>query len=325
MDGGRSRFVRVLAALVATLALAAAGIAQPNVEQEARRLMRLVIDAPSRLRYTGVRVIEFRSLGDRERRIEIVWRDGLRQRVEFPPDSALAGQVIVETAAERRHFFPEANQIRVSKPKFEAGSDRLSGILAGARDGRFRIAAADGETIAGIRTKKLEVSDRENNVLQRLFVDPGTGLVLRRELFDLVGTRVGLMEFQEIDYRPNLRDDDFAIKRRGAEVVNLDQILERMARELGMRPYRLPASEFGLDDVRKLQVGDQAILEQVYRQPQGAISLFQVKGEVNPRALRRRAGPNAAVHAWRIGQASLVLIGNVPQAILQRMARRVSE
>jgi hypothetical protein len=292
--------------------------------QETLELLGRVMRAQTELRYVGRRLVEFRGLGERQRRIEIVTRDGLRVRTEFPADGPGAGQIIVENQRERRHYFPDTNEIHVSPARQEIPIMRLRETLRNVRERGWKIVTREGGTVAGIRAVQIDFADPDDNVIQRLLVDPTSALVLKRELFDRIGGRVALMEFQSVDLTPTLREDDFTITRRGARIVTIDELANRLAARLRLRPARLPAtSGYVLGEARTLPLGPATALELAFFGPGGTFSVFHVRAEINPRRLRMRLGPRAAARSWKDGEVSIAVVGDMPQPELDRLARLI--
>jgi len=66
------------------------------------------------LRFSGTRMVTVVRAGKVESHQEFVTKDGPNMRVEFAKDSKYAGQIIIETASFRRHYFPDRNEIKES-------------------------------------------------------------------------------------------------------------------------------------------------------------------------------------------------------------------
>ena len=118
------------------------------------------------------------------------------------------GLIIVEDKAERRHYFPDKNEIRISGARREDSLDRLMGLFK-KRGGQPKFVESPGEAIAGNRTTLVSVSDARGNVIQKLFIEPKSGVVLKRELFDPTGTPMGSFTFTKVDLNPKFDDRIF--------------------------------------------------------------------------------------------------------------------
>jgi hypothetical protein len=289
-------------------------------------VLRRAFASGKRARYIGVRVVRFRRGPETTQHTEYVTRDGTNLRIEFPRESPLAGQVIVETKRERRHYFPDRNEIQVLPPRREEAFERLARLVKSSRD-RLRFALGNDGVVAGKSTEQVVVSDPAGNVLQRLFIEPNTGLVLKRELFDPVGTPVGGFEFTEIDLRPRIDPGVFRIVRRGARVLTPTQILEATAKREGFRPIVLPATNgvrLEWSGVREIE-GD-SVLIQAYadQQGQGRLTLFQLRRIVSAERLNALARGKVNFVFWRRDGRTFVLVGNRSVEELRRLASPVA-
>jgi hypothetical protein len=315
---------RFLASLILPLALLA-----PALAQDSRNLppvLNKAISAASTLRYAGVRTVEFRQGPDRISHDEYIIRDQLRSRVEFPASSPLHGQVIVEDDRERRHYFPPpANEIRILPPRHVVTISRLSHILSRGL-GSQNITTAAGERIAGIQTQQVTFADRRGNVAQRLWIDPDSGLILRREMFEPSGSRVGFFEFKRVNFKPRIRESDFRIERRGAKVITPEQETRRLAEENRFSVRLLPRSTgFHLEAARIQKFGDHVALTQIYSGPRGRLSLFQTRSALDPERLKRFARGDYRVYVWQRGDERFALVGELDEAALRELAGRLGD
>lgn len=294
---------------------------RPNLQDGKRQLHPLILkmfQAQGSLTYSGTRVVELGVGAARKRHQEIVLRNGPRTRVEFPEDSEFAGQVIIENRGERRHYFPDINEIRVEPARFDEAFSRLGQLLKSG----MQVSVEPGADIAGLHTMVSTFRDRQGNIIQRLWVDPSTGMILRRDLMDEVGNRTGYFEFSKVNYRPVVSPSDFELKRKGAKVSTLDQELQKLSRQLQLPPLRIPPSEpYALQAVRMVGTGDRAILAQVYTGQRGRVSLFQTRGPINPERMQRLVGGRLRSVTWQADGRSLAIMGDVTQDELVRLAR----
>lgn len=285
-------------------------------------MLRKVLGAQGQLRYSGKRVLELKVAGERQRYIELVTRDGQRQRIEYPEGSPLAGQVIVEDGKTRMHYYPVENVIRTEPQRFDEAAMRFRRTAQLVRAGRLRMTAAPGEAVAMQQTVRLSFSDPQGNVVQNLWADRRTGLILKRELFDRVGARAGYFEFLSINYQPVVRPKDFVLGRKGARVIDLEQELREGARRLGLSGARIPPGEaYQLRAVRVVKLAGTQVLTQLYAGPGGSLSLFETASTIDKRRLQRLAARRVSVHNWTAGGRSFALVGDQPRTELLRLAK----
>lgn len=314
------------------LALLSAGAgaqsrSQKLSEEELKKLpavVQLALRNFSKLRYSGTRIVEFRQGPERKRHTEWVLRDGSRARTEFPEGSAFAGQIIVENRGERRHFFPDRNEIHVMPARRDEAFFRLFAMLGGRGSSTPKITAGDPDSIAGHRAIQVDVSDTAGNVIQKLWIHATNGLVMKREIFDRVGTRIGLFEFTSIDFSPRISRDEFEIKRRGAQIVTPRDRLRAEAQKAGLQPLALSrGSGWSLEHVRVIRPAGEPILVQTYIGKHTPVTLFQLKSEVDQQRLDR-LGRGLSIHHWRQDGVTLVLVGDLPAESLRQLAAGVS-
>lgn len=297
------------------------GAAQRNPDQ-LPPLLRQALRKATTMKFSGTRTVEVMEGARRERYTEYVLRDGQRSRTWFPSGSQFAGQVIVETPRERRHYYPGKNEIFVGPPRREEAMARLLNLV---RKNSIRFETRDGGLVAGRKTVEIAISEGHGNPLQRLWIDRDQGVMLKRELYDGVGTRVGSFEFTEIDFDPRFSASDFQLERRGAKIVTPKDELARLVREHKMSLVHLPEDQgYRLDWVRRLPGNRAAVLQQVYSKGTVSVSLFQAAAEVNlPMASRTPEGFQA--FTWNHQGQSFALIGNVTADELRRLARLLNQ
>ncbi len=286
--------------------------------------LQLAINRIGTHRYIGTKSTELRRDGDTIRRIELVTADGPRTRIEFPDGSPMEGQIVVETPQERREFFPRTNTIRVSDGR---GSDfsRMPSLLR--RMGpRIKVTEGDVVTISGRRAKEVKFTDPEGNTRQIVAVDTETGLILRRQIFDFVGTLIAGFEFTKISYRDEIDPRLFKLNRAGAKVeMPLDE-LKRLAAKHSFAVAYLPAATgYRLEVSRVMTPPSGKILLQLYRGPEGRVSLFQTSSEISPDRLRQFGKQDVETRSWSSGGRYFALVGNVPPSTLDRLKRQVTQ
>ncbi len=286
--------------------------------------IRLMLDRAGKQRYTGQRVVEFRAEGNRIRNTEVVTVDGRFSRTEFLTGSDAAGQIIIDGPRGRQHFYPDRNEIIVGPSPKDEGVARLRMLLKKRREGALRMTFSAGGNIAGRATLLMAVADRAGNSIQRLWVDEATGLPLKRELYDRVGTKTGSFEFTRINFAPRIDPKDFEINRRGAKIVPIRDILLGKAKELGFTVYSLPdTTGAALQNIRIVDLAGGKGLVQSFSRDGRVLTLFQLKSAVNMERLQRASGGRGKAHRWNVGGYTLVLVGDLPPAELQALAKQV--
>ncbi|MCO5295487.1 MAG: hypothetical protein M9921_01385 [Fimbriimonadaceae bacterium] len=316
-----TRTLKLGAAFGAFCALAGTVSAQGALPEALRNAM---ANGP-KLRYSGTRIVEFKVGSEVTRHVEFVRRDGERTRIEFPPDSEFAGQVIVEDGNRRRHFMPDTNEILTLPARREEAFERLRGMLQLVRQGQLKVEASPGGPVAGFRTQSVALSDPNGNVVQRLWIDPRSGMILKREIFDRVGTRLGFFEFTTVQLEPIFRPNEFDLSRRGAREVTPEMQMRRLAKQSGLPAATLPADAgFQLESARLLRLGGEPVLAQTYLGRTARLSLFIVRNRVDERRIRTLAGQDFNVQIWTANNVTYALVGSVPKPQLAAIARSMN-
>lgn len=282
------------------------------------------VAAVDHLRFSGERIVQIRQGADLKVHTELVIQDGANSRVWFTPDSPLFGQVIVETAKERRQYYPRRNVIEVLPPRNEEAYLRLRQWIQHPSP-NTRLTTSKGDSVAGRPTDLGVVSDARGNVRQRLWIDSQTGLVLRREVLDDVGDRRDYFEFTKINYNPVVLPEDFRIIVKGARIVTLTDKVGILAKQFQMLDLVLPRSTgFTLDGVNMMKPANITALHESYVGPRGKLSLFQVQGAVDLRAFRPTNARGVQLYPWQMSGRSFALVGTYPIDELRELAQVLS-
>ncbi|HSI73131.1 MAG TPA: sigma-E factor regulatory protein RseB domain-containing protein [Fimbriimonas sp.] len=310
--------------LLLPLALGQVGARPAKLSKQAQvpPVLKRALEAGPKLRYIGTRVIEFRKQGQTERYSEIVTREGGFTRIEFPEGSKYQGQIIVETPRERRHFFPDKNEIRILPPRREEALHRLARL---AHSDKFVFAGGPPASVAGVRTAQVVVTDKAGNVMQRIFIEPKTGLLVKRQMFDMGGAPVGLYQFSQLNMNPKINPMIFRLDRKGARIIRPIDTLRELAKKQGFPLAALPPSSgYMLHFSNVRPIDGQNVLMSFYGADNGRLSLFVTKEPLDAAKLKNFGRGTVNVYTWREAGLSLALIGNQDQEALRRLAGTVS-
>jgi hypothetical protein len=243
---------------------------------------------------------------------EYITRDGWKLRIEFPGESKYSGQVIVETPTERRHFNAKKNEIHITPARREQLFERARGNWRGERS--FLVTEAPGDRVAGIPTRLVSVKDKAGNRMQELNIEPRTGVVLSRRVFDEVGVQVGSFEFQEINLNPQIDPTLFVLRRKGAKITTPADDLKTLAQSKDFLNLRLPQSAgYELDSARVRDIAGKSVLMSQYVSPKGRLMLFQFTSGVDPKDLERYAPKHIHAVSQKIEGRWFVLLGTLDE------------
>ncbi len=288
-------------------------------------LLKLSVNNANKQRYSGVRVVEYRQNGNSKRYEEWVSRSGRKSRVEFPSSSEFAGQVIVEDRGERRHYFPDKNEVHISPARREDALDRLAGMAR--RAGKTKFTEQPGETIAGLKSILISLVDERGSIMQKMFIEPKTGIVLRRELFDRTGAPTGSFSFSKINLSPQFDDRIFILDPKGARTITPTDRIVEVARKDGYIAAALSgASGLKLDAVRTSTLSGEDVLMEIYAAGRERITLFQFKHVVNVDSmkLKRTSSGEFGTHSWTYRGHTFVLVGGPNAGALSKIAESLT-
>jgi hypothetical protein len=253
---------------------------------------------------------------------EQVLREGMKLRIRIiePPD--LRGSVAVEDGRERRQYIAARNEIRI-QPSAEAEFVYRLRRWVGARG--HRLLGSPGGTVAGRPTRMVEVQGPGGVPLQRVWVEPTSGAVLKSEAVGPNGDVVASFEFLSVGFSPQIKPGDFVLDHPNATVVTPLEDLRRLARERNLVPYRLPETDgWRLVSVRPIGPPRARALMLSYAREEMRVSLFHIVGrELDRRRVAGLVGPGLDIHAFRKGESRLYMIGDLPPDALTRLAQRV--
>lgn len=295
-----------------------------TLPEDTHPLLKKAFAASLRLRYSGERIVTFRRGPERRKHTEYITKDGPRIRLEYPEDSILAGQIVVENRGERYHYLPEVNEIHVSPAFFENSFERLKVLLKKDGEAKVKVEVGGAETVAGIRATTVAFREPRGNIIQRIWIDERSGMMLKREMYDPVGTLVGSFEFTKVNFNPNIDPDDFKINRPGSKVITPEDIAEKNMRDNGMIMAFLKDRGYKLFASRVMgRTSNSKVLILSYQTGNAPLSLVQVAGTINPDNLKRLAGPMFKIHTWTMQGRTFALIGDKSEEDLKRLAERV--
>lgn len=307
--------------VIASLAMVPAAHGQ---DDKVPQILEKAMNASKKLRYSGTRRVQMKFGPDTVQHTEHVMKDGMKTRIWFPDEGSFRGQIIVENEQERRHFFPDRNQIEVMPPRREEHFGRFGKF---GRNPKFQpeFKVENGEEIAGIDTKKVELSG-DKGVFMRMWIDPKSGLVLKRVMYGRDGAPQATSEFTKVDLQPSFRKSDFQLNIGGAKLVTpRDKLADLVARG-GFQSIGLsPKDPFKLESVRIQRIENVPALVQVYVNKNGRVSLFQVKASIDPGQLKRFGRGELQSYSWQKGGASFVLLSELPESDLRAIFQRIRD
>lgn len=287
-------------------------------------ILEKAMNAAKKLRYSGTRRVQMKFGPDTVQHTEHVMKDGMKTRIWFPDEGSFRGQIIVETERERRHFFPDRNQIEILPPRREESFGRFLKLGRGLKmQATYKVDI--GEEIAGIDTKKVEISG-EKGLFMRMWIDPKSGLVLKRVMYGRDGSAQATSEFSKVDLRPQFRKSDFELNIGGAKIMTPRDRLADLVSRGGFQSIGLsPKDPFQLESVRIQRIENVPALVQVYVNKNGRVSLFQVKATIDPSRLKRFGRGELQSYSWQKGGASFVLLSELPESELRAIFQRIRD
>jgi len=320
-----NRCLAVTALTLAAHSLFAQGHGGPGGDRPGPQLLRKVFEMRKSVRLTAIRTVQFLDQGERRLVTEKIVRDGVKMRTEIL-DGRQKGQISVEDEQERRVWSPNENVIRFSQAREAEFFSRFKGMGGRPDHAPPQVKETDGGNVAGVPTRQLEFSSQEGRVFSRSWIDPVHGVVLKNQSFDRDGKLNGSFEYTSIKFNPQIPQGTFQISKPGAKLITPDDDLRRLAREMGVKAYRIRlASGWRLVAVRKMSPKGTTILMQFYKNDHSRVSLFVIQGPVDAERLRKMQGAKINTHVWDVGSIHLALVGDLPVQDLRRLADQVSD
>jgi len=289
-----------------------------QVAPELPPALKRALNAVGTVRYSGTRIIENRNGLNRQQHSEYVLSDGTWSRIEFPQDSPLHGQVILETPTERLHYFPGRNEIEKEPPVRDEAYTRLAQRVA---NRNVVVNETAGGAVANMPTQLVTLTNKQREVLQRLWIEPNTGMILKRELY-AKGVLQGSFEFTEVNLNPRIDPSDRNLPK-GARIITPETKLINLIRKWQYADVQLPSdSPYQLEAARIQKIANQQVLVQQYAGNGRRVVLYQIKAVIDP---DRFVGlPNGVkTYSWHSGDSSFVLMGDIPEAELKDIGHRI--
>ncbi len=278
------------------------------------------------IRFSGTRTVTVVRAGKVETHNEYVTKDGSNLRIEFATGSPYSGQIIIETDKNRRHYFPDKNEIReypsFSKKQFEG----FRSFSRGSKPGSMHFDTSTGGVIAGLRCTKYQLSDASNNPVAQVYIEPRSGMTVKRVIFDQTGNIAGSYEFVSLTLDPRIQPGAFKIFRKGATVIRPSDDLRKEAKELGIPALALPkASGYLLESVYVRDVKGSKVLVQSYGSDESRITVFMTKSILNASDLRRSNRGELVSYLRTLNGITIVLMGDQPEERLRTLSNQLSD
>jgi negative regulator of sigma E activity len=163
--------------------------------------------------------------------------------------------------------------------------------------------------------------DRDGNTIQKIWIEPNSGVMLKRELNDRTGNPMGGFEFVKVNFKPKFDPRDFEINRKGAVVVTQADFARRTAQEHGFSSRLLqPSTGWKVEHSRLLRRPQEPVLAVGYVSSSGRLMIFQHKGQLDSRRLEEMARGEANIHVFTQGGETFVLVSDLPKTTLERLA-----
>lgn len=278
------------------------------------------------LRFSGTRSVTVVRAGKVESHNEYVTKDGSNLRIEFAPGSPFAGQIIVETREERKHYFPDKNEIH-ENPSF--GKRQFEGFRSsfrGGKGGPSHYESSVGGVIAGLSCTKYQLSDSKNNPVAQIFVEPRSGMLVKRVVFDPTGNIAGSYEFISVTLDPRIQPGAFKISRNGATVVRPIDELRKHARSLGIAPMSLPKSSgYLLENAYVRDIKGAKVIVQTYGKEESRLTVFLTKSPLNASDLSRSNRGELSSYVRTLNGLTLVIMGDQSEERLRTLSSQLSE
>ena len=237
--------------------------------------------------------------------------------VSFDSDAPVIGEVTVAQDAngslmtsasaawvlgrERgRTFFGDTD----SGSLLRVGSVQQTGFNLDRLDDKYDVALeGEGATVLG-EAQVLAIRE-DGDLRERLFIDPGSGLIVRRETYGEDGVPIRLVAFTSLDLNPGRVPDieDTAVWNEvETDETEMNDAAVEILRDIGwVAPHDLPGG-YGLVDAAALGEEGSSSLHLLYSDGLYAVSIYQQGGRLDGSAVMARGARPATLgtmHVYR--------------------------
>ena len=296
------------------------------------------------------REVTFSTIGSGRQSEQIVKRDPKRGlRLEFVRPT---GDLLVDDF--RRSWFLSQNGRRLVERESRLSELRrgIRDVMRQIKDGVMRARVVGEDVVAGRPCAIVLVSPPTEGVpgpVRRFWIDRETGLRLKTEEIGPTGRVLSSTYFLQVDVHPRFDDADFTApslpagflrERQERQAFPTVEAAQKTVRFSLRKPGYLPPG-FDLRQVVVSRLKNSRVVVQRYANSMSGVTLFQTDAanlpfpgrrreernkpfEESPRGGRRDGwGRGPRVQTWRSGDISFVLIGNLPDDQMKRIADSV--
>jgi len=275
-----------------------------------------ITSASTKANYAAVRRLILPSQDGTRREVdERVMRSKGRLYISYFKDSPYADTKIFERDGKRYTYTISTNELRVSPSRT---LDEITRLLTEPRGDDPVI--KNGDKIAGRATYLVESKFGRDRGMHRMWVDTQQFVILKRNFLDSKGVVQGGYEVVEINYNVKISDSKFSIPK-GAKLVTVEDDLKKLAKEMGVDPFRITNNSFTLMNSGQMEFDGVKILRQFYTSNEKRVSLFIMKG--SQKAEGFRPSDRVRIFRWEDDGHTLVLVGDLSQEELERLAKSV--
>ncbi len=323
-------------------------------DANARKLLQRMFQAETSLAVAG-REVTFSMIGSGRQSEQIVKRDpkrGLRLKFVGP-----TGDLLVDDF-HRSWFLSQGGRRLIERESRLAELRKgIRDVTRQIKEGAMSARVVGEDVVAGRPCTIVLVSPppAEGGArpvpVRRFWIDHETGLRLKTEEIGPSGRVLSSTYFLQVDVHPRFDDADFAppplpsgfVKERSErQTFSSVEAAQKMVRFSLRRPGYLPPG-FDLRHVAVARLKGNRVVVQRYANGMSGVTLFQTDGENLPplgnhgEGRRRRGGPFSGapqadrdgfgrgprIRTWRDHGISFVLIGNLPDDQMKRIADSV--
>ncbi len=340
-----SRILRQAAALAAlalgTSVLAPPGWSQPAGAEAPLSWLRSGATAPRQVSYEGTKSITVWGGQVQASQVRVFHAAPDRTRLEYLAAGTQPGRIVIIKGRIQMEYVPARNQV-IERPAPEADEELLTrGVLPEILH-NYNVGFGGSEQVAGRETRVINIQSKfPGRPSLRIWVARERRLILRFERYRADGTLQETSAFINVRFDPVFSPDLFTVSAPpGAQVQQQrnprTMTMEEIAQRVGFTPQvpsYLPAG-FQLRGGRVVNVRGQPVATFVYSDGVSTLTLFEgrgpqgppprgrpvrigsVEGTVAPRGL-------ATLLHWNVGGISYILVGELPQDDLIRVAASI--
>ncbi|MCC6441988.1 MAG: hypothetical protein IT210_00885 [Armatimonadetes bacterium] len=315
------------------------GLPAPVQAQRGDRLWRLLEKrdwASRQVGFTGIQMTTARTQQDVISLTQITHRRPDLTLIRYKAPEFLAGMMVLDNGQESLHYIPGKPFLMAVSSRFNPARMDMYTYNTRLFRANYRLSWGGKQIVGNRQCLVIEVKPRyPGNPRRKLWLDTETGLEMKTERYDSGGRLSMTTRFVEIAFRDTISDEEVSLPEK-ARFLNRVQRpdtpldLARSQEVVGfqaMMPQYLPQG-YAFYEASAIRTGRRNMAHLMFSDGMNTISLFEhIASERRNRKHSPRnpwLGLSARMKSWKAGNLRLMLISDLPQSELDKIAASVA-